>query len=217
MWKERYNGTYGDNMKSILVEINCPRCFYKTHKRSETLIMPEMESQFRKELLEETYFEKVCPSCGKTNSFLHTLIYADKKHRFVLLIKPKSDLTEKDFTIFQSEKNCIRRYISKQDHIAEKIRILEDRLDDRAIELLKLKIFLREKRKGQLPRRIVYQDTEADTLWFRIFHEASEDVVGILKQSYHDICGELPLQEQKFEEIDSSWAVNYLKESKESH
>lgn len=99
MWKERYNGTYGDIMKSILVEINCPRCFYKTHKRSETLIMPEMESQFRKELLEETYFEKVCPSCGKTNSFLHTLIYADKKHRFVLLIKPKSDLTEKDFTI----------------------------------------------------------------------------------------------------------------------
>ena len=105
----RYNVTYGDIMKSILVELTCPRCFYKTHKKSETLIMPEMEPQFRKELLEGVFFKKACPSCGKINTFLHTMIYVDKKHRFVLLVKPKSDLTDKDFSIFQSEKNCIRR------------------------------------------------------------------------------------------------------------
>ncbi|MFR5077118.1 MAG: CpXC domain-containing protein [[Clostridium] innocuum] len=100
----RYNVTYGDIMKSILVELTCPRCFYKTHKKSETLIMPEMEPQFRKELLEGVFFKKACPSCGKINTFLHTMIYVDKKHRFVLLVKPKSDLTDKDFLFFSLKK-----------------------------------------------------------------------------------------------------------------
>lgn len=175
----RYNVTYGDIMKSILVELTCPRCFYKTHKKSETLIMPEMEPQFRKELLEGVFFKKACPSCGKINTFLHTMIYVDKKHRFVLLVKPKSDLTDKDFSIFQSEKNCIRRYLCDPSQVAEKIRMLEDKLDDRAMELLKLKIILREKKKGRLPKNVVYQDQETDTIWFHVQHDEEEDVIGI--------------------------------------
>lgn len=204
-------------MKSILVEINCSRCFYKTHKKSETVVMPEMEPQFRAELLEETFFEKTCPSCGKINSFLHPLIYVDKKHRFVLLVKSKSDLTEKDFAIFQTERNCIRRYISNPKDIAEKIRVLEDRLDDRAIELLKLKVCLREKKKGRMPKSVVYQDTETDTIWFHIIHDDEEDVIGVLKKSYDNLCFQLPPRQNQFEEIDSHWAVNYLKQSNESH
>ena len=175
----RYNVTYGDIMKSILVELTCPRCFYKTHKKSETLIMPKMEPQFRKELLEGVFFKKACPSCGKINTFLHTMIYVDKKHRFVLLVKPKSDLTDKDFSIFQSEKNCIRRYLCDPSQVAEKIRMLEDKLDDRAMELLKLKIILREKKKGRLPKNVVYQDQETDTIWFHVQHDEEEDVIGI--------------------------------------
>lgn len=213
----RYNVTYGDIMKSILVELTCPRCFYKTHKKSETLIMPEMEPQFRKELLEGVFFKKACPSCGKINTFLHTMIYVDKKHRFVLLVKPKSDLTDKDFSIFQSEKNCIRRYLCDPSQVAEKIRMLEDKLDDRAMELLKLKIILREKKKGRLPKNVIYQDQETDTIWFHVQHDEEEDVIGIWKTSYDAICSKLPPQKNQFEEIDSYWAVDYLKQSNESH
>lgn len=217
MMAYRYNVTYGDSMKSILVELNCPRCFYKTHKKSETLIMPEMEPQFRKELLEGAFFTKACPSCGKVNTFLHPMIYVDKKHRFVLLVKPKGDLTDKDFSMFQSEKNCIRRYLSNQAHVAEKIRILEDKLDDRAMELLKLKIMLREKKKGNLPKSITYQDKEADSIWFHVQRDEEADMIGIVKTSYDAICLKLPPQRNQFEEIDSQWALNYLKQSNESH
>ncbi|GAA6291413.1 hypothetical protein F200043G1_41870 [[Clostridium] innocuum] len=179
--------------------------------------MPEMEPQFRKELLEGVFFKKACPSCGKINTFLHTMIYVDKKHRFVLLVKPKSDLTDKDFSIFQSEKNCIRRYLCDPSQVAEKIRMLEDKLDDRAMELLKLKIILREKKKGRLPKNVVYQDQETDTVWFHVQHDEVEDVIGIWKTSYDAICSKLPPQKNQFEEIDSYWAVDYLKQSNESH
>ena len=95
--------------------------------------------------------------------------------------------------------------------------MLEDKLDDRAMELLKLKIILREKKKGRLPKNVFYQDQETDTIWFHIQHDEGEDVIGIWKTSYDAICSKLPPQKNQFEEIDSYWAVDYLKQSNESH
>lgn len=203
-------------MKSILVEINCRNCLYKTHKKSETLIMPDFEPQFRKELLEGSFFQKTCPNCGSVNSFLHPVLYADKQHRFVLLIKAKQEIVEKDASLFSSEPDCVKRYLSRSEDVAEKIRILEDGLDDRSIELLKQKLRLREKQKGQSVNDIIYQDATSDTIWFHVQRDACEsDVIGVLKQSYERLCAQLPKQENRFVKVDAHWAKAYMQRMEE--
>lgn len=209
-----YNGIVGDNMKSILVALVCKQCMYKTHKKSETLVMPDFEPDVREALLDGSFFKKRCPCCGAVIEFIHQVLYVDKKHKFILLIKPRDRFKCNDHEVFQQHVDFRRRYVHSIHEIAEKLRILEDALDDRVIELLKAKLLLRAIRRQQQMHTICYHDIDkqSKTIWFHVEEEGKPDLIAVMEASYEQLAKTLPLERrQSFEEINLTWGINYLK------
>lgn len=205
-----YNRHDGDKMKSILVEINCTACFYQTHKKSETLVLPDFEPDARKDLVEGRFFSCRCPRCGKTINFLHPCIYADKEHHFILLIKPEMEVKESDYTMYEEDQISKKRLVTKIDDVAEKIRIFEDGFDDHTIEVLKAKLLIRARNKGENIAGIAYLDYDkaSATLWFQYSGEGN--VVGIAHSVYARIQKEIPMTNATgFVEVNISWGIQY--------
>lgn len=195
-------------MKSILVELQCHQCFYHTYRKSETLVISDFETQVREQLLEDRYFTLRCPRCGNLIEFLHPLAYVDKDHSFILLIKAEKDVTKKDYKLYQDDTTSRKRLISDHEKIAEKIRIFEDDLDDRAIELLKVKLHMMYEKKGQPFSHITYHDVdrESSTIWFETERNHQSDMMAVIMNAYESIIKELPADDQQFHIIDEEWA-----------
>lgn len=198
-------------MKSIFVEIRCPFCGGLTHKKSETLLIQGFDSDYEEQLKNGSFFRNYCPVCGKETLALHNLMYVDKQHHFVLLIKTKDAVISSASEIYQGDTHIIKRYVTKADQISEKLRILEDELDDRCIEILKIKLYLRYRKQFEVDR-IEYHDmvTQSQTLWFTITGKDYEDIVGIEYSTYDKVCKTLPAMPIEFIEIDEEWAMRQL-------
>lgn len=203
-------------MKSIVVNLHCTQCMYQTHKKSETLVMPEFEPEKRVELLNSLYFQKKCPCCTAVIQFIHPLLYVDKAHSFILMVKTKNSFKEEDNRICTKYSNMRKRYISDLKNIAEKICIFEDGFDDRVIEILKVKLYERAQRKKQKVKEITYRDVdkESSTIWFTIMYAQLCTMVAVTMHTYKQIQQCLPIEEGTyFEEINITWAITYLHEN----
>ena len=92
--------------------------------------------------------------------------------------------------------------------------MLEDELDDRVIEILKLKLFLRCHRQGRSISQVRYHDKDEDTLWFDLIDGEDRDIAGIPLDNYQSIVDRLPPLAAGFQEIDDTWALAYLKQER---
>lgn len=124
-------------MKNILVEILCKQCFYHTHIKSHTLVLPELEPNLRTKILDEEMFTYTCPQCHQIIQYIHPFLYHDKQHQFLVFMSNE----EKDMDELQHQFPLTRLRLVRNPHqLSEKIHIFEDALDDRIIELLKLSL-----------------------------------------------------------------------------
>lgn len=197
-------------MKTVLIELRCPMCGAIFHKKSETLLLHGFESNDEARLRDGTFFTAHCPICGKESKILHNFLYIDKEHHFAILVKSRKDMVESDQELYARDAHLRKRYVSKVDEIPEKIRVLEDGLDDRVIEILKLKLLRQYQRKTPDVKNVIYHDSDrqSETLWFDILYTDREDIVGIEKISYDRILKQLPVDGMRFVEIDRDWALS---------
>lgn len=204
-------------MKSILVSIHCPNCLYTTNIPSDTVVIPEFEPDLKKRLKEGTFYTFICPRCGTKIHYYHTCIYPDKSHHFVLLMKSTKERKLADHELYKGE-TLVKRYISDENEIAEKIKIFEDQYDDRAIELIKLKLLLHMKKQNRKIDDIQYyeDDKETQTLWFKIVENNIDCMVAVTKETYQKERALLPLIDiSKFYEINWQWALQVYKKRME--
>lgn len=197
-------------MKTVLIELRCPMCGAIFHKKSETLLLHGFESNDEARLRDGTFFTAHCPICGKESKILHNFLYIDKEHHFAILVKSRKDMVESDQELYARDAHLRKRYVSKVDEIPEKIRVLEDGLDDRVIEILKLKLLRQYQRKTPDVKNVISHDSDrqSETLWFDILYTDREDIVGIEKISYERILKQLPVDGMRFVEIDRDWALS---------
>lgn len=195
-------------MKSILVALDCPQCQYHTYRKSETLIIADFDEQGREQLLNGTFFSLRCPRCAHQIQFLHPLVYVDQSHHFILLVKLRQDLRAQDRDLYAEDTSSIKRILCDATQIAEKIRIFEDALDDRAMEVLKMRMqqkFMKQKRGWQ---QIRYQDMDraTATLWFEAQKEDICDMLGVRMLDYEKIRQRLPAPSHQCILVDQQWA-----------
>ena len=178
---------------------------------SDTLILPEFETDLKKQLIEGEYFHTYCPRCKSKIRFYHTCIYADKKHGFILLMKPKQEAKEADHTLYHDDA-YIKRYIFKEDEISEKIAILEAGLDDRALEIIKIKLYMQRKDADKI---YFYDDDQiSKSIWFCVQTGDEKEMLAITLESYQSIVNTLPKPKKDgFYAIDFTWALAYIKQT----
>lgn len=145
-------------MKQVLVEITCHKCGWSGYHLSQMVIIPQLEPDLRKALLNQDYFKAHCMNCGTQIHFKHECIYQDKEHGFVLWMNKKSD------GIHHYEDHIKVRYVHDDREIKEKIKIFEDGLDDKIINQMKKQL----QTKGY--DELYYHDKQEDLLWFE-YHQ----------------------------------------------
>ncbi|MEG0470203.1 MAG: CpXC domain-containing protein [Longicatena sp.] len=202
-------------MKSILVELTCTQCMFHTYRKSETLILSDFEIQGREQLLNDTFFTFQCPRCGHLIEFIHPLAYIDKDHKFVLYIKSKKDFKESDHALYKDDVTSRKRYISNHNEIAEKIRIFEDDLDDRCIEIIKFKLVHHLEKQKQKKCSVTYFDYDAisQTIWFRTTHDKEQQMLAVLMDEYLRLVSTM-LKERHdyYSEVNAQWVFdNFIK------
>lgn len=166
-------------MKNILVEITCRNCYYHTHIKSHTLVMPDFEATLRERILNHEMFSYTCPRCGKQILFLHPFLYQDKQHQFLLFMSSE----EKDLQELQERFPAYTvRLLHSAEDLAERIRILEDGLDDRILMIVKALL----KRKYPKCGRISYHDYDKDSasIWLEFEEQGERDLKGIDRAIY---------------------------------
>ena len=201
-------------MKSIFVEIHCPYCGAVSYNKSETLLIQGFDTNLETQLREDKFFRNRCPVCGKESMILHPLMYVDKKHHFVLLIKSEKDKKESDQEQYKGDTHLIKRYITQVEAIGEKIKILEEGIDDRCIEIMKVKLYLHFRRKEKEIQKIVYRDFDhqSRTFWFDVLFKDGDDVIGVESTTYEALKALFPRQPMEFSEINQNWALQWMKQ-----
>lgn len=142
-------------MKQLLVSLHCPRCGWEGYHLSQQVIIPSLEPDLRRAMLDDSYFKAPCMHCGQMINFFHECLYQDKDHGFVLWFKRKDKVVNSEH-LYQAEK-LKKRYILQGMKVSEKIRIFEDGFDD----------ILMNKLKNKLKKNnISYYDHQKQLIWF---------------------------------------------------
>ena len=200
-------------MKSILVELTCHQCMYHTYRKSETLILSEFETNARKDLLNDDFFTMKCPRCGNLIEFIHPLAYVDTIHKFILLIKSRKDFKVEDHNLYADDCDSRKRFIYKHQDIGEKIRIFEDGMDDRAIEIIKYKIKQVHLQKQREIQAIQYHDKDhaTQTIWFEVQIDNIKDMLAITMEAYQRIKSTVPNEDTlQYTCVDEQWVQSNI-------
>lgn len=191
-------------MKSILIELQCPHCGSKKHVKSESFINPMFEPELKQAILEDTFFVHKCHVCHQLIHYQHPLLYHDNKNHYILYL-----MEENQEINLQYEKQIIKRVIRTVNELKEKIKIFDDHLDDRIIELLKVKLLRQYKKNNQMISSLQYHDYDhsSSTIWFTKVRQEAELIA--VDKGYYDEMKRYLNQGNTFE-VNISWAIEML-------
>ncbi len=142
-------------MKQLLVSLHCPKCGWEGYHLSQQVIIPDLEPDLRRAMLDDSYFKAPCMHCGQMINFFHECLYQDKAHGFVLWFKHHDKVTNSEH-LYQGEK-LKKRYMLHGMKTSEKIKMFEDGFDDKTMNLLKSKL---------KKTNIQYYDYQQSLIWF---------------------------------------------------
>ena len=168
-------------------EMICPECGYVGEMQLWDSIDGAEDSWLKELLFDKTLHVFRCPNCEFSAWVERELLYYDISSRFMIFYLPdyEGDVLELDVSEFASkvdERQLILRIVTDLEEFIEKIRILEDGLDDRAVELLK-KSFADNWNKRYPNRSVVLRYTQKTKPEHRIkihvFEPKTQDVIAL--------------------------------------
>lgn len=177
-----YN-TLGDGMKQILLQLKCPHCFHVNLKVAESIVNPNIESNLKKQILNDEFFSIKC-RCGTEINFLYPCVYVDKKQHLILFMKEKEIL---------HDDTCIQRLVHNAEQFKEEIRINDAHLDDRVIARIKHQIQVKSNKK-----HICFLDSDIEYIWF----ECDGQISGVARSTYNQIASTLGKPDQAIIDVD---------------
>lgn len=199
--------------KNIIV--NCPACLedgsFKIYSSINTNENPEIkESIFNREI-----FKFSCPNCGEEILVAYNCTYTDPENQYIVALL--SDNEESDDSIVKVEGYTLR-IVRTINEFVEKIALIEDRIDDKVIELYKIMLEdqFEDERPGAKILGIYYggRNFEDNSLLFFIITENAENCRAMLSmQTYNAIEGQFAASSHKYadiSEVNRLWAIGAL-------
>lgn len=123
-------------------------CFACGSKRKATLwaIVNSLENtKIKKKVVDGTIFEYKCPTCGEINFITYPMLYEDDANKFMvyyagslLEIAEAQQIIDKRRSNIKSSDDNIIRIVNSPNALSEKVRLLEENIDDRVIEIMKV-------------------------------------------------------------------------------
>lgn len=147
---------------SLLINANitCKKCKNQSANKLYASVNANVNKPMKKAILDGTFFEWICPCCGKKSILLHPLLYHDiKKQSMFYLIPNTSRRYFDDIDIEKQYKdvdNISKRAVSTIAQLQEKINILAQGLDDRAVEIAKYSVMQNVRKEYKTDKLVGY-------------------------------------------------------------
>lgn len=211
--------------RMIKKQITCPKCKKLIETKLTVSLNVTGEPGFRDKVFDESLFSWECPHCKVKTQILYPFLYHDINRDFMIYFIPDtkqnffSDSSlEKEFNDLE---NVTKRLVSSLNDLKEKVLIFESMLDDKAIELVKLR--LQKALEYRLKEKICASyfcliDRDLEKISFAFFSSTKKEAYhqSIEIQDYEDTVNLLENREEdkpqisKFMKIDSNWAKSFL-------
>ena len=125
---------------------HCPYCNHEIdvdcHNSINTMISPHLVASVKN----NTIFNTVCEECSKEVQLAYDCVYNDVENNFMVYLLHKNDVELLEDSILEIGKDNVKhltlRYETDTNHFAEKVRLLTDKLNDKAMEIYKLLVYL---------------------------------------------------------------------------
>ena len=157
------------------IQITCPACNTEQDYTMRGSVNGAERPDLKEELLAGRLNVTTCPTCKRNIQVAHPIFYSDPSHKYWIWLLPAPEEADPEELeeieeVLEDEvpADFICRTVREMNEFLEKIRVLEDGLDDRVMEILKMFIMFNthpEVRKD--PESLVYynrmvHDTEGD-------------------------------------------------------
>jgi len=119
-----------------------------------TTVNVTLDPELKQKLLDHSLTTSRCEQCGHTTNVNYNLLYHDKDAKLMILLAPGEQKASElsPLTASNAVEGIVLRRVDALNGLIEKVRIAEDGLDDRLVEVLKLVLRdkLPEERGGEL-------------------------------------------------------------------
>lgn len=210
--------------------IICPKCQAKSEYEYWASVNVELNPELKEKIFNEEIFVWICPHCEAKVFITNGMVYHDMSHKFMILFSHKED-EEKAYDMwavpdFDLYEGYALRIVEGLREFKEKIWILENELNDIAIEKLKYTMThytypsLAEKRCQLHFKGITKPDDDNKYGQIRFYHlSPDEEPIGELAlpmEEYYEQCLSLQL-DKRFDVnmiacVDERWIANKIKE-----
>lgn len=195
--------------------INCPACFEDSSFRIHSAIDAKENPELKESIFSRELFKFSCPNCGEEILVAYNCTYTDPENKYIVALI--SDDEGGDDSNLKVEGHTLR-IVRSINEFVEKIALVEDKIDDKVIELYKIMLEdqFEDERPGSKILGIFYggRNFENNSLLFFIITENSENCRAHLSmQTYDAIEKQFAASAQKYahiSEVNKLWAIGAL-------
>ncbi|MDD7198620.1 CpXC domain-containing protein [Parafannyhessea umbonata] len=182
------------------VEFACPQCGTQIAFDAWTKVNGRDDPEVAKGIVDGSFCEFTCPTCGYTAHLSHPCLYLDPIHRACVYSVQGDQMRQGVESLFESLEDddgidgpsgSMRRIVFSREELADKVAALSTGLDDRALELLKLGIagqaMLDNKVDPQCEYMVLFKGTDLDNLVFEIDDETGASLIASIPRSAYEL------------------------------
>lgn len=200
--------------------IHCPECGVDFLREAWTLVNARLNPELAERLIEGTLFEVKCPSCGCVANIEHPCLYLDPVHETCIYLVVNDEMAQGVAEMFDelNKENTpigrsIKRIACNRNELHEQAIAIQEGLDDRVIELLKLGVSGSVKMQGLVPSgcecTINFEGIEDDNLLFHLQADETDFTSLLPKGAYELFKRDLSLSslaDSQPYRLDREWA-----------
>lgn len=205
------------------IDFKCPECGQAGTRDSQKRVCVSKHPELKEDILSGSFFEWKCPGCGKRFFFDDVFLYNDDERKFMVYYVPGFDkgaleipTVIKTDSDYDTEHSVLRVAAGFIDFV-EKIRILEEGLDDRAVEAIKAVYAAAygETGGGSVYSMIFEETGESGALCFAVFLKDEDFAVDIPYEAYRQTKNDFSSLfgepgKKAFLRIDQDWLLGVL-------
>jgi len=204
-------------------KFECPECQASGQYTMEKRVCVTKTPQLKEDILSGSYFEWVCPGCGKHFFVDDVFLYNDDKNKFMVYLVPGFDAQTLPVpTLLKTDNNydtahSTLRVTASFIDFSEKIKILESGLNDRIVEAIKaLYASVHSETWGEAVYNILFEGIgENDELNFNVFLEKDDFSFAVPRDIYNKTLSDFSFlcsqqEGQAFLLINQNWLNSQL-------